>query len=194
MTPNGSLIAYTLPANIKELRDQAALVSISWKENLEAKLASDDTSSHHSSEPSQRTLRDDALETLTIEFDNRNLLIRYLQTKLLLVLEGGVPPGRKRPLKVTAEAPGDPPYPSEQRPESPPRSTAGSANGDSKPSNQMLSSSVGSRASTAVSSQSGRLSVLQVHRKKLDLLAKAIKDEFQSSGFVMPEDPDNKFF
>lgn len=206
-TPNGSLIAYTLPANIKELRDQVALVSISWKEHLEARSNVDNspqqTQDHgNNHEPSQRTVTPDALETLTIEFDKGNLIVRYLQPRLLLVLEGGVPPGRRRPLKVTAEAPGEAPYPSAERPESPPPppSVTESENGGrsargSPPKAAALSSSTGSKASTAISSNTGRkLSVLAVHRRKMDILARTIKDEFERSGFVMPDDPSNKFF
>ncbi len=32
MSPNGTLMAYATPVEIKELRDQAALVSMAWKE------------------------------------------------------------------------------------------------------------------------------------------------------------------
>ncbi|KAH0049467.1 hypothetical protein KCU72_g8015, partial [Aureobasidium melanogenum] len=155
MTPNGSLMAYTLPANMKELRDQVALVSISWKEHLERKdneRFEPQYSQGGPNEPSKRVVRPDALETLTVEFDNRNLIVKYLQPKLLLVLEGGVPPGRKRELKVTAEAPGDSRYPPE----------------DSDHTDTMLGTSVGSKASTTVSSTQ-RLSVLHIQRRKMEI-------------------------
>lgn len=181
-------MAYTTPANMKELRDQVALVSISWKENLELKDSENFEPEHSQggpNEPPRRVVRPDALETLTIEFDNRNLLVKYLQPKLLLVLEGGVPPGRKRPLKITAEAPGDPRYPSDE----PSELTNGSAHAP------MLSSSVGSKASTTASAASfRRLSVLQIQRKKTEMMTRTIKEEFQRSDFVMPDDPSNKFF
>ncbi|KAH0066208.1 hypothetical protein KCU60_g21631, partial [Aureobasidium melanogenum] len=124
---------------------------------------------------SKRVVRPDALETLTVEFDNRNLIVKYLQPKLLLVLEGGVPPGRKRELKVTAEAPGDARYPPE----------------DSDHTDAMLGTSVGSKASTTVSSTQ-RLSVLHIQRRKMEIMAETIKREL--SGFEMPDDPTNKFF
>jgi hypothetical protein len=170
MTPNGSLMAYTLPANMKELRDQVALVSISWKEHLERKdneRFEPQYTQGGPNEPSKRVVRADALETLTVEFDHRNLIVKYLQPKLLLVLEGGVPPGRKRELKVTAEAPGDRRYPSED--------SNGSDGGDT-----MLGTSVGSKASTTVSSTQ-RLSVLHIQRKKMEIMAETIKHEL--SGF-----------
>lgn len=204
MTPNGSLIAYTTPADIRELRDQVALVSLSWKEQLDLKA-----SEHDELDLPQGSLRDapkhlskpDAIETLTIEFDKRNLIVRYLQPKLLLVLEGGVPPSRKRELKITAEAPGDLRYPSEDQ------------NGDidSKRSNEddahdtsrtadrarqlAASPSAESQASTAMSSQGGRRrNLLQIHRRKLDAMATTIKAEFERSGFEMPDDIGDRFF
>ncbi|CAD0047174.1 unnamed protein product [Aureobasidium pullulans] len=88
-------------------------------------------------EAPKRVIRPNALETLTVEFDNRNLIVKYLQPKLLLVLEGGVPPGRKRELKVTAEAPDDARYPSED------------SNGADR-ADTMLGTSVGSKASTTM--------------------------------------------
>lgn len=157
-------MAYTLPANMKELRDQVALVSISWKEHLERKdneRFEPQYTQGGPNEPSKRMVRPDALETLTVEFDHRNLIVKYLQPKLLLVLEGGVPPGRKRELKVTAEAPGDSRYPSED---------------PSDRDNTMLGTSVGSKASTTVSSTQ-RLSVLQIQRRKMEIMAETIKRE-----------------
>ncbi|GAB7355356.1 hypothetical protein MBLNU459_g5883t2 [Dothideomycetes sp. NU459] len=171
MTPNGSLMAYTTPANMKELRDQVALVSISWKENLEKKDSENFEPQHSQggpNEPPKRVVRPDALETLTIEFDNR-----------------GVPPGRKRTLRVTAEAPGDPRYP----PDEPTDPSVGTAHAP------MLSSSVGSKASTTASAASfRRLSVLQIQRKKTEMMTRTIKEEFKRSEFLMPDDPTNKFF
>jgi hypothetical protein len=174
MTPNGSLMAYTLPANMKELRDQVALVSISWKEHLERKdneKFEPQYTQGGPNEPSKRMVRPDALETLTVEFDHRNLIVKYLQPKLLLVLEGGVPPGRKRELKVTAEAPGDRRYPAED--------SNGCDGADT-----MLGTSVGSKASTTVSSTQ-RLSVLHIQRRKMEIMAETIKREL--SGFEVCE-------
>jgi hypothetical protein len=170
MTPNGSLMAYTLPANMKELRDQTALVSISWKEHLERKDSEKFEPQYSQqagpNDSSKRLIRPDALETLTVEFDNRNVIVKYLQPKLLLVLEGGVPPGRKRELKVTAEAPGDERYPFDDS----------VATG----SDVVLSTSVGSKASTTVSSAQ-RVSVLQIQRRKMEKMTETIKREL--SGF-----------
>lgn len=189
MTPNGSLMAYTLPANMRELRDQVALVSISWKENLERKDSGNFEPQHVQDGPNEsdgRVIRPDALDTLTIEFDNRNIIVKYLEPKLLLILEGGVPPGRRRPLKVTAEAPGDARYP--------PEDNSDCRNGSAY-NGSILSSSVGSGASTTTSQASLiRLGVLQVQRRKTDMMAQTIKEELRRSGFQMPDDPANKFW
>ncbi|KAK5004900.1 hypothetical protein LTR28_008341, partial [Elasticomyces elasticus] len=209
VTPNGTLLAYTHPANAKELRDRAALVSMAWKENSAAAHAKksgaqppDTSAGTTPTQPSETPKKapppppPDSLETLTIEFDNRNLLVRYLQPKLLLVLEGGVPPRRKKGFRVTPEAPGDPVYPSAERPEIPtaPPSKAPSerrrSNGASSPSHQpddvRLSMSAGSKTSKGASdpggSLMGRTSVLQVHRRKLDAMAQAIRAEFEKDG------------
>ncbi|THW48245.1 hypothetical protein D6D19_03124 [Aureobasidium pullulans] len=183
MTPNGSLMAYTLPANMKELRDQVALVSISWKEHLERKDSERFEPQYSQGGPNEapkRVIRPNALETLTVEFDNRNLIVKYLQPKLLLVLEGGVPPGRKRELKVTAEAPDDARYPSED------------SNGADR-ADTMLGTSVGSKASTTISSTQ-RLSVLHIQRRKMEMMAETIKRELSGFEACMPDDPSNKFF
>ena len=108
MTPSGSLIAYSTPANIRQLRDQMALISMTWHEQLARKRSTtrshSRSQSHHrarqshpAGQPSGRkatlsssNAEDPALETLTMEFEGRrNVIVRYLQPKVLLVLEGG---------------------------------------------------------------------------------------------------------
>lgn len=202
MTPNGSLIAYTTPADVRELRDQAAIVSMSWKEQLDLKASNNDN--HDFSQGSlrdipRRTTRPDTLETLTVEFDKSNVIVRYLQPKLLLVLEGGVPPGRKRQLRIFAEAPGDPRYPVESQTPDEDAAQYGEHDIKSRPIEEVrqlaASPSAASQASTAVSSQGGRRrSVLQIHRRKLEIMADAIKAEFARSGFEMPDDVADKYF
>ncbi|KAK5145885.1 hypothetical protein BJ546DRAFT_353795 [Cryomyces antarcticus] len=118
ISPNGDLLAYSTPADVKELRDQAALISMAWKDHaamLEAAqykaaaaaAAEDDATL----DPPSRTL-----ETLIIEFDNNNLIVRAVQPNLLLILVGGVPPHRKKDFKMTPEAHGDARYPSAELP------------------------------------------------------------------------------
>jgi len=190
MTPNGSLMAYTLPANMKELRDQVALVSLTWKEHLKSKSSGNAQSDDQPDSPIEsdtRPVRQDAIETMTIEFDNRNIIVKHLQPKLLLVLEGGVPPGRRRELKVTVEAPGDARYPPAEEQHN------GVQNGACNAA--LSSSSVGSRASTTASAASlRRVGLLAIQRKKTEIMAQAIRDELQKSGFQMPDDPSNKLF
>lgn len=198
MTPNGTLIAYTTPASIRELRDQVALVSMSWKEHLEVKATEiryQVSAESNNDESTERSSRDFPMETLTLEFGDRNLVIRLLQPKLLLVLEGGLPPSRKRPLKITAEGPGDARYPLDE-----PRTST--TNGEQKNASTTGgklelpgSPSATSQASTTVSnSAGGRTNILNIHRKKLDQMADMLKKELERAGFVMPEDQSGKFF
>ncbi|KAF2136019.1 uncharacterized protein K452DRAFT_238263 [Aplosporella prunicola CBS 121167] len=170
MSPNGTLLAYSTPANIKELRDQAALISMTWKEQ-EAKFDSPD------GEASSSKL----LETLTIEFDNNNLIVRAIQPKLLLVLVGGVPPGRKQSFKVTPEAQGDPRYPpaAEPSPSQPP-SVIGSPEA---PSSASIAES-----HLSIREKDLKLGALHIQRKKIDSMTRFIRRDFERKGFVMPDD------
>ncbi|TKA80263.1 hypothetical protein B0A55_03039 [Friedmanniomyces simplex] len=95
MTPNGTLLAHTQPTSARELRQQVAMVALSWQEQQQP-------SSTELDEASRK--RD--LYTLLIESDVHNILVRKIQPQLLLVLEGGVPP-RKRSFepRVVAEGP-----------------------------------------------------------------------------------------
>src|ERR1700712_320534 len=94
MSPNATLLAYTGPSNIKELRDQAALISILWRE------AEHDNKKQHpnlqnADLTSSAVLQPDSLETLTIESEKSNIIVRAIQPRLLLVLVGGRPPNRE---------------------------------------------------------------------------------------------------
>lgn len=92
MSPNGTLMAYTTPIDIRDLRDQAALISMAWKD-------------HATKHPD--------LETLTIETSHSNIIARAIQPALLLVLVGGVPPARNSVFRITPEARGEARYPPE---------------------------------------------------------------------------------
>lgn len=117
MSPNGTLLAYCTPANIRELRDQAALISKTWKEHeaiLKAKLKARneyDSDQQVTKTDTEITTQESSLETLTIETPTSNLLVRAVQPSLLLILVGIVPPNRKPTFKISAEAEGDPRYP-----------------------------------------------------------------------------------
>lgn len=166
ITPNGTLLAYTKTADIRDLRRQAAIAAMSWQENSQ-----DLTASPAEDEPrSPSVVVTGMLRTLTIENEHANLIIRKIQPRLLLVLEGGVPPRKKTfEQRTTAEGPGDAPYPSLGD------STAGSMPGSS------ASSIAESTTKPSVSRKT-----LTLQRRKLDALAAAIASDFEKTGFKMP--------
>jgi hypothetical protein len=167
MTPNGTLLAYSKPTNIRELRKQAAVAALSWQEHQEPARG----------DSMEKIAMPSLLRTLTIESETSNIIVRKIQPQLLLALEGGVPPRRRTfEPRVTPEGPGDAPYPSP----------------DGKPINSALSSSVSSIAESTQSTASR--SVLTLQRKKLDALASAIARNFEETGFKMPEEGNTKIF
>jgi len=245
MTPSGSLIAYSTPANIRQLRDQMALISMTWHEQVARKRSAAKYHSHsHSNHrarpshsagqpPSKRTTGSSsstftsasspALETLTLEFEGRrNVIVRYLQPKVLLVLEGGAlaaggggggGDGRSTTttgtgstsgtgsgaLRITAEAHSEARYPAERDLAT---SSAFATNGEARHSaDAKVENEAGpegdaaSGSSTAVSNSSvGRMDVLDVQRRRLEAMAASIKEEFARSGFEMPDELGDRFF
>lgn len=173
MTPNGTLLAYSKPTNIRDLRRQAAMAALSWQEHQGPPHAD-------SLEPGGEVGKlpmPSLLRTLTIESESTNLIIRNIQPQLLLVLEGGVPP-RKRTFepRVTPEGPSDDPYPSQ----------------DGKSTESALTSSASSVAESTKSSASQ--GVLRLQRKKLEALAAAIAANLEQTGFKMPDEGNTKIF
>jgi hypothetical protein len=174
MTPNGTLLAYSHPANTRDLRNQAAMVALSWQEHEFAKIreAGDEDDEDH--DPADFV---DHIRALTIEGDSSNIIVTRVQSHMLLVLEGGVPP---------------------RRPGFEPKTTAESSNDDQYPSDDLALASlpkdttISSRASSTISSAA--TSVLRLQRKKLEALSNAIIDEFERTGFEMPEEGTLKFF
>lgn len=193
MSPNGNLLAYSTPVNIKELRDQAALISAAWKEQSVGRQT------QSAPDPRKDSARDDvvaaqqntlkpALETLTIEAEHCNILIRSLQPELLFVMIGELPPNRSQTFKITAEGKGDPRYPELEGSDTRPNSAINDAT---------LSVAQGAagkvKAPSILSSMSQRekdikLGVLHIQRKRLDALTDYIQRDFKESGFVMPAD------
>lgn len=106
MSPNGSLIAYSTPADMLQVRDQAALISMAWREHSEK------GTSTHSSRVNLRdsTTQLGGLKALTVEFGSYNIIARAIQLNLILVLVGGVA-GRENYFKVTPEKIDDSTYP-----------------------------------------------------------------------------------
>jgi len=191
MTPNGLLLAYNTPSPIREIHAQAALISMSWKEQVAVKAEAHNNSNNDSASPNDDRQRSDVelLNTLTMELDKKNVLIRLLQPKLLLVLEGGVPPSKsvKAP-QIVAEGPGDDVYP----PAESGAQTKDELKENDKPSNSSIASSdIDTKATSKIKV---RTKVLTLHRRKLDAMAKVIKSELDRVGFEMPSDPEDRFF
>lgn len=191
MSPSGTLLAYSTPANIKELRDQATLISMAWRDkkiSLEAKARE----ASHSTGGKENTAVPKTLETLTIEFDHANLIVRAIQANLLLVLVGDVPAGRSDVFNITPEETKDPRYPpadtvipiveaKEDDQEGGDDSTSDSQNGSSPSSKD--------DEDMEKEEKESRLGLLHVQREKLDALSDFISRDFDSKGFVMPHLP-----
>ena len=192
-------MAYSTPVNIKELRDQAALVSAAWKENCSGRhthTAPDPRkdSAHPEREPSAASSLANslkpALETLTIEAEHCNILVRSLQPELLLVMVGEIPPNKRQAFKITSEGKGEPRYPASES-DARPGSSAVSSQNAAPLAVESGSSKV--RAPSIMSTMSQRerdvrLGPLHIQRKRLDALTAYIKKDFEASGFIMPSD------
>ncbi|KAG8625368.1 hypothetical protein KVT40_007119 [Elsinoe batatas] len=190
-TPNGSLLAYTSPTDIQELRDQVALISVTWKERLDLREDDMNDEDHHEpNEPNEPTMH-----TMTMEFENRNIVVRLLQPNLLLVLEGGVPPRKPRQVQVTTEGPRDQRYP----PHAVSAMSKSVENGSTVPNGSVTaieppgSPSGHSEASTTLSVRRSK-NVLDVHRRKLDAMTTIIRSELRKIHFEMPSDPEGRHF
>ncbi|KAF1831651.1 hypothetical protein BDW02DRAFT_591010 [Decorospora gaudefroyi] len=194
MSPNGTLLAYSKPVQTKELRDQAALISMAWKENCTGRQkypSRGGAAPEHSLKP--------ALQTLTIETEDCNIIVRLLQPELLLVLIGRIPPTRKQTFRISAEGQGDSRYPEIQIPLSRPSSSSKLLQGDAAADTFAPGAGEGiitkNKAPSLVSNMSQRdkdirTGTLHVQRKKLDALADYVLKDFQDTGFVMPADAD----
>lgn len=97
MSPNGDLVAYSTPADLVELRDQAALISMAWRGDPEGGYRPNKI---YQSSPN-------TLRALTIELGNLNIIARAVQYNLIVVLLGGVFPGKSDFFKLTKENFGD---------------------------------------------------------------------------------------
>ncbi|KAF2870080.1 hypothetical protein BDV95DRAFT_496856 [Massariosphaeria phaeospora] len=191
MSPNGTLMAYSTPTDIKDLRDQAAVISMAWKD-------------HHSSATPQSSPKKDAaayaaaaapaVETLTIEFQQNNVIVRAIQPNLLLVLVGSVPPATQGVFKITAESKGDARYPPVEVGEVEARVVEPSRDGDEAVAagdenaapKQNAASSIHSTVSQK--EKDVKIGVLHIQRKKIDALTEYMRKDFNTKGFVMPDD------
>ncbi|KAF2171314.1 hypothetical protein M409DRAFT_18428 [Zasmidium cellare ATCC 36951] len=158
MTPNGTLLAYSQPTDISDIRKQAAVAAITWQEH-----------EHQQQSGFNGEIREDAeqspLHVLIVESQTSNIIMRKIQNHLLLVLEGGVPPRRSGfERRITAE----------------------SADGtNQRPSHEDEAVSI---RSDHTGSSKVATNVLKLQRTKLDQLAEAIMADFQQTGFKMPEE------
>jgi len=183
MSPNGTLMAYSTPVDIKELRDQAALVSMAWKEQ----------ESHLAQQRSQQDVEDSQppLETLTIETQHNNIIVRAIQRSLLLVLVGGVPPARRKVFRITPEVKGSGRWPVEIGEGGEGRGKSATLSGDSPAAGGNAGTTL--KAPSILSTMSQRekdvkTGALHIQRKKLDALTDFIRKDFEAKGFVMPDD------
>lgn len=204
MSPNGNLLAYSTPVNIKELRDQAALVSAAWKENCSGRHTQSapdprKDSARSEREPSAASLANTlkpALQTLTIESEHCNILIRSLQPELLFVMIGEIPPNKTQVFRITPEGKGDPRYPASEESDSLSGPSARPSQNTSLANSSTTLTAEGSgrtKAPSIMSTVSQRerdvkLGALHVQRKRLDALTAYINKDFEASGFVMPAD------
>lgn len=191
MSPGGTLLAYSTPANIKELRDQATLISMAWEDH-QISIGAKAKEASHSADENDSTADRNCLETLTIEFDHANLIVRAIQANLLLVLLGDVPPGRSNVFKITPEGVSDPRYPSAETTVS----TEAAREADKEVADdETLDSQIGHSSSdddnrdTQLKDKESRLSLLHVQREKADALCDFIRRDLDSKGFVMPHLP-----
>lgn len=194
MSPNGTLLAYSKPVDIKELRDQAALISIVWKDNcVERHKTPSKTDS------GQDTRLRSTLRTLTVETEDCNIIVRFLQPELLLVLVGTIPPNKLQTFKITAEGYGDTRYPEvdvlSSRPGSSSRLLQYEGAGDNSTGFSGERSLAKGKAPSIASNMSQRekdirTGTLHVQRKRLDALADYVLKDFEDTGFVMPADSD----
>lgn len=187
MSPNGNLLAYSTPVNIKELRDQAALISAAWKEQCIGRQMQSvpdprKDSAREAAEAARQNGLKPALETLTIEAENCNIIVRSLQPELLFVLIGELPPNKSQQFKITAEGHGDPRYPALEGSDTRPITPTAAQNTNSRLKPPSIRSTMSQRETDI------KLGVLHVQRKRLDALTDYIQRDFSESGFVMPAD------
>jgi len=173
MTPNGTLLAYSRPVHINKLRRQAALAALLWQEHDRTSAASADPFPRDFDEE----LREDAtdrspLALLILESSTANVLLQRIQTSLLLVLEGGVPLGTRSEdwSRITT-----------QTLDKQHKVTESSANVATKAEEPEQDPNSGEHAGVVND-------VLQMQRKKLDALATIMIQDFEQSGFQMPDD------
>lgn len=204
MSPNATLLAYSGKPDIQQLRDRAALLSQVWKEHKDKLKAQDHTATStdaYSSSASTiaSTVVEGALETLTIENANSNIIIRAVQPRLLLVLVGGPPPRRPADFfKITSEARGDARYPEESAKSNSESGSIGSGaqdSGHTSPPEELLEHAHEEAVIDEVTpkkfedlSDRERTKMLSIQRKKIDAATDFMRGDFTSRNFIMPDE------
>ncbi|KAI9657823.1 MAG: hypothetical protein M1831_004059 [Alyxoria varia] len=121
LSTSGDLIAYSAPANIQQIKSQAASITLALKEHSRAQSSTPQLDGDSlvasqqftaSRAPTQPADGDD-IQALTIEFDGRNIVAKPVQPGVYLVLMGSsaYAPSEQE-FKITVERFGDAPYPS----------------------------------------------------------------------------------
>lgn len=154
MSPKGSLVAYSTPANIKQIRDQAALASMALTDQKT------NPTGHSIGVSTQRVGL--AIEVLTIEADEYNLVAQQVQDDLYIVLVGKCAPQALPQASEVPEASQD---------------HAETIDGYDDSHVNIF---------TATSSHSFTEELRKAHRTKADSLAKYIRSELE--GLSMPND------
>lgn len=169
MTRNGTLLAYTQPANIEHLHKQTALATLSWQQHqISPATPTADTNGEPGNTPISGSLH-----TLIVESESSNLIIRRVQPHLLLVLEGSIS-SRKHNFapRVIREGLDGVPY-----------------HGEDENAEASFESAVSSEPNGTQSSSS----VLALQRQRIDALAEAIAEGFSDAGFKIPEESSKIF-
>jgi hypothetical protein len=203
MSPNGTLLAYSTPVDIKELRDQAALISIAWKEHCQGRQKpsvpiprKDSARNEQAAATTASQSLKSPLKTLTIQSRDCNILVRLLQPELLLILVGNIPPKKNQTFNINAEGQGDPRYPPIDASPSRPGSSSNLLQGDATADASTRGALSGKGKAPSIMSNMSqrekdiRHGVLHVQRKRLDALADYALRDFESTGFIMPADSD----
>ncbi|KAF1981538.1 hypothetical protein K402DRAFT_342191 [Aulographum hederae CBS 113979] len=213
-TMNGTLLAYNKPvADMRQLRNQAAMVSRAWKDYfMPTDPPKEEPKRNDSPEETDSNTPHETLAEYTAR-SGGNVIVRALQNKLLLVLIGGIPPGTVKEFNIIYETASDSRYPDPETaraqvaPPKPPQQLQG------QPSKRRLRGSPPPQASLrntpsfsseeltvstspAPSAQSEltprekelRKGALHIQRKRLDSLADYISKELQEKDFTMPDD------
>jgi hypothetical protein len=105
LTLNGTLIAYSSANDIRKFREEAGLVSQVWKKYLEQNQQPSKLNDQMERPPVVvADLRPGDLHALTMRLPDGVILVRAVQSRLLMVLVGGIPPAAKNSM-ADIEAP-----------------------------------------------------------------------------------------